>query len=461
MLVGVRLLSKKGRFISNTVPWQKVIDCGLYDVKKPDYYRTEIDLDKVSNILSTPNLFWDAFQYDLSQQKGVSKLETIVENAEAFVSKGVLVDREEAISALEAIISKKSRGSLVLYLGGKSTGKTRTLVHIKQTSSMEVVYVNGREFGTMTELLAKDLPKDTKQRVGQFLSSNPVISKFIGRSADIVAKIATGGTSPPVEELAQSTLDAIFQAASPIALLEAYLRVCGERNTVPTLVIDELSRFMKDAEKGTDLQKAEFYNLLELFVSITKENNQCKIILASSEHAFPFRLNAVAGINFSQNVTDRIFAGEVPPKDMFEMLTKKWGMGPSLASVFIACYGGHIWNCALAVDKLLSQKEKFRANSMLGSTLFSNVTECIDSKLEGMNELLREVAQVGFAPITKNSDPRAQVGSQYNVLGVVDPYALVIGVPEPTYKAEGVEAGVVPASQSMRLIIAQKLSKSE
>lgn len=243
-----------------------------------------------------------------------------------------------------------------LIILGKSTGKSRTLVHIKGTSNTEVVYVDGRDVGSLTQLLAKGLPQNTKLQVGEFLRSNPAISKFIGNSINFAAKIASGGLSPPLDEPTQTALDTIFQATSPIVMLEAYLRVCEERKCIPTIIIDEFSRFMKDAEKGTDIQKAQFYNLLELFVKITKQNNQCKIILASSEHAFPFRLNAVAGINFSQNVTDRIFAGEVPPKDMFEMLTKKWGMGPSLASVFISCYGGHIWNCALAVAKLVSQK---------------------------------------------------------------------------------------------------------
>lgn len=98
---------------------------------------------------------------------------------------------------------------------------------------------------------------------------------------------------------------------------------------------------------------------------------------------------------------------------------------------------------------------------MLGGQLSTNVAECIDSKLEGMNDLLKEVARVGFAAIPKFTDPLAQIGSQYNVLGVVDPYALVIGVPESTYKATGVKAGVVPASQSMRLVIADMLASKD
>jgi len=242
----------------------------------------------------------------------------------------------------------------------------------------------------------------------------------------------------------------ILRESPPDELLKAYL---GSTSTPPTIIIDEFNRFLSEESK-----KEEIRLFLELLVQVTKESNKCKVILASSEHAFPYRLNLVADGNFSQNATDRIFAGEVPPKDMFELLTKKWGMGSCLASVFIACYGGHIWNCAIAVDKLHYNKEKFRANSVLGSSLFSNVDVCMRSNVDKMSELLEEVARVGFAPVINNEDARALIGSQYNVLGVVDSTSLVIGVPEATYQAQEIDVGVVPASQSMRLVIATKLS---
>lgn len=124
--LGLRSFYKKGRHISSKsqISWQDAVAYGLYDASNLHFYRTDIDLGSASDILSTPNLLWDAFQYDLSQQTkttsaqthDVSKLETIVENADVFVSKGDLVDREELIP-LKEIISKPI-GSLVLYLGG-------------------------------------------------------------------------------------------------------------------------------------------------------------------------------------------------------------------------------------------------------------------------------------------------------------------------------------------------------
>lgn len=55
------------------------------------------------------------------------------------------------------------------------------------------------------------------------------------------------------------------------------------------------------------------------------------------------------GCLFDQDVTQFIFAGEVPPNIMYRLLTEEWKMGPYLASLFIACFGGHIWNCSLAL----------------------------------------------------------------------------------------------------------------
>lgn len=161
---------------------------------------------------------------------------------------------------------------------------------------------------------------------------------------------------------------------------------------------------------------------------------------------------------------------------MFDMLTQKWKMGPCLASVFITCFGGYIWDCANAVNEfcllgsiffifyvilsLINYLENFSADIVLGSKRFSNVSECLDFRKNSkdrqrMVSLLRKVAEFGFASIKNESDSRAKFGNQYNVLGVVDPRAVIIGVPREI--RVGVRSGVVPSSQSMRLIIASEL----
>lgn len=161
---------------------------------------------------------------------------------------------------------------------------------LSSTSNNEIVYVDGRDGGSLSELLGKALSREKKQRVGQLLSSNLVISEEIARSFDIVTMNASvpKRTSLPVEELSQFTLDAIFHVASPCALIEAYIQVCEERrdDTLPTIIIDQFSCFVKNAEMGTNLEKLALYHVLQLFAKFTKQDHKCKVILVSSEHAF-------------------------------------------------------------------------------------------------------------------------------------------------------------------------------
>lgn len=119
------LFSKKLRFISSKSrpPWQEAVDVGLYDQNNPDYYRSEINLVLASKILSTPNLFWDAFLHDLSQQATPeTEIEATIKQirtlARTFIAQGEVVDRQEVKSTLEDITANNLTGQLVLYLGG-------------------------------------------------------------------------------------------------------------------------------------------------------------------------------------------------------------------------------------------------------------------------------------------------------------------------------------------------------
>ncbi len=76
------------------------------------------------------------------------------------------------------------------------------------------------------------------------------------------------------------------------------------------------------------------------------------MILSSSEYEFPFKLDR---IDFShRNLT---YAGEVPPADMFALLTTRWGMGEHLATAFLNFYGGHVFDAYKAVSKLNVQNK--------------------------------------------------------------------------------------------------------
>jgi len=460
----LRRFSSKRNYFRNIASkrLEDVEKYGLFDIESK-YFRTSLDIPNAANILSEVGLFWEAAKYDVLNRKLEARLEDVnngntgvdlfsetidlptIENVTDeevtelidhisscvdtyFASKG-LEDRLEMLKELDMIASAK-RGKFVLYLGGKNTGKSFTLQHFMNQHKYEMVYIDGRDGGDLSILLEKAIPKDLKAKM----------IPFFHVLASTVTKVGA--------------VDNMFPKVTPTQLLEIYLSFDRPPGSIPTIIIDEANRFLTDAVQIPEM-RLQVRDLLEFLVKVTKQSNQCKVILTSSEYGFPFLLDTLAEGMFSANASEIIYAAEIAPNYMYEALTKKWGMGHHLASVFIACYGGHLWNCANAFDMLKSKREAFKARSVLGSSQFSSVDSCINSKIDRMKELLEEIAKVGFAPVLNERDPRVEFGSTHGVLGIVDPDAVVIDVPAEV--REGKRCGVVPSSQSMRLIIANVL----
>ena len=185
------------------------------------------------------------------------------------------------------------------------------------------------------------------------------------------------------------------------------------------------------------------------------------MILVSSEHAFPHRLqDPRLGFNL-QNFKQYIYAGEVPPKEMYELLTTKWGVASNLALALIDIYGGHVYDLEDALSRLYMEKEKFR--QYFDSNLSSNVHECLQWKFDKeednvrMREVLQQLSITGFVPLKNRGDPIAKVISANNVGGVVLSSGEIIGLRDEVFYQKDFEFGIVPSKQSMRLLIAEIL----
>ena len=82
--------------------------------------------------------------------------------------------------------------------------------------------------------------------------------------------------------------------------------------------------------------------MLQAIVRLTKERGELTVFLTSSEDSYPYGL---AKIGFKlADLTTVIHIGEVPPSEMRELLTDRWGMGERLADSFLAAFGGHIFS---------------------------------------------------------------------------------------------------------------------
>ena len=170
---------------------------------------------------------------------------------------------------------------------------------------------------------------------------------------------------------------------------------------------------------------------------------------------FPFRL-ADPRLSFNlKDITEFIFAGEVPPNEMYKLLTDEWKLSNNLSLALISLYGGHIWDIYQALMRLRESKEDFYP---FDANLSGNIDSCFDSGKDNEKfvEYLKLLSEKGFAPIKKRNDAVAEVLSKHNVAGVVMKTSLNIGLPKSVW-SDGCKYGLVPYSQSTRLLIAECL----
>ena len=180
------------------------------------------------------------------------------------------------------------------------------------------------------------------------------------------------------------------------------------------------------------------------------------MILSSSEHEFPFKLDRIGFGN--NNFTGIVFAGEVPPADMFVLLTTRWGIGEHLATTFLNFYGGHVFDAYQAVFMLNVQKTYYNQESPWATSLHLNaLPSCLalvggsDAERAEMKRVLKALATSGFSltSLTSYVDKVAEMITSKHVGGVVTNRAVVVGLPPTQLKS-----CLVPSKQSMRLMIA-------
>jgi hypothetical protein len=152
------------------------------------------------------------------------------------------------------------------------------------------------------------------------------------------------------------------------------------------------------------------------------------------------------------DLTRLVFAGEIPPDKMYELLTTRWGVKHYLAVALINLYGGHI---SLNLNELNICKDTYIPGSR-GQV--KDVLSCLDfgGDKKRMRELLTQIAENGFAPLSRETDPVAEFISENNVGGLVQrQHATVIGLPDDVWGDHDI--GLIPSKQSIRLTIAKVL----
>ena len=188
------------------------------------------------------------------------------------------------------------------------------------------------------------------------------------------------------------------------------------------------------------------------------------MVLVSSEHTYPYRLTSGdVGFNMLDLGSMVLYAGEVPPAEMYRLLTERWLVPHNLAVSLMSTYGGHIHDTILALKALANGAKSGRVVEIrLDAQLGSAVMRCLNWKGEGqedrdrMRAILRDLAIQGFSQLVDDNDPVAEQLIRCGVAGMVTVQSpLVVGLDRSLWDRKGSDFGLVPLKQSMRLAIAR------
>jgi hypothetical protein len=409
--------------------------------------------------------FWQAALADAAKRGlGVKDYLTAASHAcSTFVNSGVLHNREEVKLALRTVL--EATGQFALFLGGKNVGKSLLLKDLSRASIIgvddvrrAVVKIDARTCGTnLTDGLGVAISNEEREQKRAGVCSGPWRPQESREPQHQSLWAALKSVSHKIK----------LAASSPnMALLDQVIKIVDDNNMYLCLIIDEGNLALPtpptpgsiavplSERKVRELEETQA--LLNRLVELTKQSRRINVLLAVSEYGYPYRLRTGDFFN-TANFTKVIFAGEVPPADMRVLLQEKWALGPRLADVFLAYYGGHVHMASQALFELATSLDKFECQSV--DLIPGAVSACLNSSSDHARAalVLQDMAVSGYAPVYVEEDRLAHLIAEKNVGGLVRSRATVVGTPLDLRTASDAKFGIVPSSHFLRHIIAEAL----
>ena len=354
---------------------------GLVDAEGSEFYARQLDGNFFADVKNS-SFFLQALKEDAREKQvdADAHLNSIDQKATEFMKGGSnrqrkIVDREAFIEALKKAVYKD--GLLTLVLGGKSVGKTLVVSHVAEQvrqaphGNRTILLVNMRQMPakdfyeatlsvaskqtnvldilTQLPLFGQRFRAGPQSRVWRFIQQLPFMATLVGA---LRAGMATAAAplAMAVQNLVKS-LDDDDKAQALSELVKGIAKKCNDT----TIIIDEANLALPN--DGNDAKAETAKTALAQITGETKEAFKASVVLISSEHGYPFKL-AKAGLNLV-DIKNIVIAPEVPPRDMFEMLTDHWGMDHRLARLFVATYGGSIDAVYTALGNLMNKGDQF------------------------------------------------------------------------------------------------------
>ena len=217
---------------------------------------------------------------------------------------------------------------------------------------------------TQLPLFGKRFRAGPQSRVWRFIQQLPFMSTLLG-----AWRAGMAAAAAPLATSVQNALASLNDRAKAECLAQLVNDIKKKGNNT-AIIIDEANLALPNDGNNAKAETAK--TALAQITGETKEAFTASVVLISSEHGYPFKL-AKAGLNLV-DIQNIIIAPEVPPVDMFKMLTDHWGMGHRLARLFVATYGGSIHAVYTALGNLINNRKQFYP---LGTTSVPGIGNCM------------------------------------------------------------------------------------
>jgi GTPase SAR1 family protein len=315
---------------------------------------------------------------DSQQAPGTDTVDTYLDSIRKSLKKWMrektLHNRSELKNDLTVSLADSGfvEGSLVLLCGPKDAGKTfflkRFMEDLKSNESVYPVYVDMRS-GPFTVALQRSLVPPNVSVV----ESHHVMNYL----RNVSTKLAESDLQSDLGKLG-SDIASVFccetksEEEKTKDLILLFASTTKEFGIAPLLVIDEANMLI--SESGADIKDGEAKRITEFLVQQTKQEASMNVLLASSLHSYPRKLEKL-GVH--KTTLQHVLFDELTPPHMLTLL-ELVGIGPNLIHLLINAYGGHIMFLERCIHQLCLQKSRFAAIDMI-------------AQVEGGEEHFREV----------------------------------------------------------------------
>eukprot|EP00965_Chrysotila_dentata_P017064 566801-Pleurochrysis_carterae.AAC.1 len=258
-------------------------DCTVCNLNKPGLLSTADDKFYACRLTGEDvdfftrfGAFWDAAEADAAKHEFASPelyLKHVIERRKAFFKESTVWDRDNLQETLRNLLS--DTGVFALFVGGKSVGKTLLLKEIAKNFSkgtrQRVAIINARRSGTN---LAKGIFEAAATFPPEWING---FRDFVVAAQGVSEKLSPVTKMPNPAALLKGVLGVVDRMPTAVETLKAFVDAAHDKGEFPTLIVDEANLLFS----ANALANKE---VLDLLVSLTKEEQVLNVLFVSSEH---------------------------------------------------------------------------------------------------------------------------------------------------------------------------------